>query len=86
MIAARLRVLVETEDSVNNKLFMNTRLNKLSIENKQVEVYCEIILSRTDCKSKLDQQCTKKCFCVLNLNKKYVAKLLFLNINNVFGY
>ena len=80
--------LVETEDSVDNKLFMNAclkshfesflcQLSSLhSIENKQVEVYCEIILSQTDCKSILDQQCTKKCLCIFNLNKKYVAKLL----------
>ena len=87
MIAAQLRFLVETEDSVNNRLFMNTclkshfesflcQLSSLhSIENKQVKVYCEIILSQTDCKSKLDQQCTKKRLCIFNLNKKYVAEL-----------
>ena len=47
-----------------------------SIENKQVEVYCEIMLSRIDCKSKLDQQCTRKCSRIFNLNKKYVARSL----------
>ena len=50
-----------------------------STKNKRVEVFeikkynFKIILSQTDCKSKLDQQCTKKCLCIFNLNKKYVA-------------
>ena len=74
---------LKKKDSVNNKLVMKTclksnfesflcQLSSLhSIENKWVEVYCKIILSWTDCKSK----CTKKCLCIINLNKK-LKKLL----------
>ena len=44
----------------------------------EIEKYdCKIIVSWTDYKSKLDQQCKqtlnmKKCLCIINPNKKYV--------------
>ena len=44
---------------------------------------CKIILSWTDCKSKLDQQCKKtlkyeKYLCIFNPNKKYVGNKAWL--------